>query len=291
MKISADAYPITVEIPYVLSDVSNLSNPNSLIISGGTILQINWEAGVEKPVHLISTEKLQPLKGITETDINGQRYLKIGAAMTIADCLNNQLVQRNASILTEACEKIAAPAVRNRGTIGGNICSKIGDTISVLLVLQAQLSFFNGKHEYIIPLREWLVKPHPPSSELLTNIFIPIHVTNISTYSFFRKIGRRESFTAAIISVAGYLEFQDTIIKTARLSIGGGAHLPCRLTETEKELINGGETTDWKHLNKVIQADFSSYTDPFVTEEYRKQVAANLFIATIKDFLNRQRKE
>ena len=71
MKISADAYPITVEIPYVLSDVSNLSNPNSLIISGGTILQINWEAGVEKPVHLISTEKLQPLKGITETDING----------------------------------------------------------------------------------------------------------------------------------------------------------------------------------------------------------------------------
>ncbi|MCM3364165.1 MULTISPECIES: FAD binding domain-containing protein [Bacillaceae] len=288
MKISAETYPTSVEIPNNLSDIQNLIVQHNTIISGGTILQINWEAGVEKPKHLISTEKLPELKGIEEVQLDGQLYLRIGAAMTISDCLNNSFVRNNASILAEACEKIAAPAVRNRGTIGGNICSKIGDTIPVLLVLEAQLSFYNGEQEKMISLRKWLAKPTPPSSELLTNIFIPI--INAQNYSFFKKIGRRETFTAAIISVAGYLEYEEYNIK-AKLSIGGGAHLPCRLTLAEEELNKGMKEIDWSCLYKKIQDDFSSYTDPFVTADYRKKVAANLFLATIKDFVKKQRKE
>jgi xanthine dehydrogenase C subunit len=289
MKMSAETYPTSVEIPNNLSDIQNLIVQHNTIISGGTILQINWEAGVEKPKHLISTEKLPELKGIEEVQLDGQLYLRIGAAMTISDCLNNSFVRNNASILAEACEKIAAPAVRNRGTIGGNICSKIGDTIPVLLVLEAQLSFYNGEQEKMISLRKWLAKPTPPSSELLTNIFIPI--INAQNYSFFKKIGRRETFTAAIISVAGYLEYEEYNIKAAKLSIGGGAHLPCRLTLAEEELNKGMKEIDWSCLYKKIQDDFSSYTDPFVTADYRKKVAANLFLATIKDFVKKQRKE
>ncbi|MGO5014511.1 FAD binding domain-containing protein [Niallia sp. Sow4_A1] len=289
MKISAETYPTSVEIPNNLSDIQNLIVQHNTIISGGTILQINWEAGVEKPKHLISTEKLPELKGIEEVRLDGQLYMRIGAAMTISDCLNNSFVRKNASILAEACEKIAAPAVRNRGTIGGNICSKIGDTIPVLLVLEAQLSFYNGEQEKMISLRKWLAKPTPPSSELLTNIFIPI--INAQNYSFFKKIGRRETFTAAIISVAGYLEYEESNIKAAKLSIGGGAHLPCRLTLAEEELNKGMKEIDWSCLYKKIQDDFSSYTDPFVTADYRKKVAANLFLATIKDFVKKQRKE
>lgn len=291
MKISADAYPTTVEMPSTLSSINNLRNQRNRIISGGTILQINWEAGVEKPEHLISTEKLPELKGISEVQIDGRLTLKIGAAMTISDCLNHSLVQKNAAILADACEKIAAPAVRNLGTIGGNICSKIGDTIPALLVLEAQLSFYDGKQENMISLRDWLKKPMPPSSELLTNIYIPIHSLTIPSYSFFRKIGRRESFTAAIISIAGYIEYEEYNIKAARLSIGGGSHLSCRLTEAEKELKKTVEAIEWPLLGQVIQDDFSSYTDPFVTAEYRKKVAANLFIASIKDILNKHRKE
>ncbi|WP_312095749.1 FAD binding domain-containing protein [Niallia sp.] len=286
MKISADAYPTTVEVPSTLSAVNELQNQHTMIISGGTILQINWEAGVEKPKHLISTDKLQELKGISAVYLEGQLNLKIGAGMTIAECLNSPIVRKNASILAEACEKIAAPAVRNRGTIGGNICSKIGDTIPALLVLDAQLSLYNGELEYMISLREWLTKPNPPSSELLTSVYIPIASTNLPNYSFFRKIGRRESFTAAIISIAGYIVFQENHIQAARLAIGGGAHLPCRLTSAENELEKAVEDIKWPLLYEVIQDDFSSYTDPFVTAEYRKKVAANLFIANIKEALN-----
>lgn len=291
MKISADAYPTTVEMPSTLSAIHNLRNQHNRIIAGGTILQINWEAGVEKPEHLISTEKLQELQGISEVLLDGQPALKIGAAMTINDCLHNRLIQENASILANACEKIAAPAVRNRGTIGGNICSKIGDTIPPLLVLEAQLSFYNGEGENMISLREWLTKPNPPSSELLTNIYIPIYSLKKPGSSFFRKIGRRESFTAAIISIAGYIEHEENNIKTARLAIGGGSHLPCRLTAAEKVLNKAIEAIDWSLLSQVIQDDFSSYTDPFATVEYRKKVAANLFIASIKNILNEQGKE
>lgn len=285
MDVTALNYPTTVEIPYSLVTISKWNESGWVFISGGTTLQVNWEAGHDKPKHLISTDKLMELKGISEVELDGQYFLQIGASMSISDCLTNPLVQKKTPILAAACEKIAAPAIRNRGTIGGNICSKIGDTLPALLVSEALLKLFNGKETYLITVKDWLASQKRPSAELLTKVLIPLATTNLETYSFFRKIGRRASFTAAIISIAGYLEIKEKNVMTIRLAIGGGSHIPSRLTSTEKEIGHSQSPIDWSHISKVIQTDFLSYTDPFITEAYRKKITSNIIIANIKKIL------
>ncbi|PAD84849.1 hypothetical protein CHH57_02605 [Niallia circulans] len=285
MHVSILNYPTTVEIPTTLAAINKWNESDYAFISGGTILQVNWEAGHDKPNHLISTEKLIELKGISEVERNGQYFLQIGAGMSLSDCLINPLVQKKAPLIVAACEKIAAPAIRNRGTIGGNICSKIGDCIPALLVLEAQLTFFNGKETYLVTLKDWLASQKSHSSELLTKVLIPIAAPKTETYSFFKKIGRRASFTAAIISIAGYLEFEEKNIRIIRIAIGGGSHIPTRLISTEREFTRSHSAIDWSRIFKVIQEDFSSYTDPFISEAYRKKVAANVIVANMKELL------
>lgn len=287
LRISNDLFPTRVDIPTEKEELQRLFKKESGIISGGTILQLNWEAGLEKPPHLISIEKIVHLSGIQEVNINNNSYIKIGSTTTIADCCKSEIVKEKATILFEACQKIAAPAVRNRATIGGNICSKIGDSIPALLALNADLEFYNGKETYIISLVKWLRSLESSLFELLTNVYIPIHSQDDESFSFFRKVGRRESFTAAVISVAGYLEKKNGKMVNVRLAVGGGAHVPSRLTKAENELMNArDEEIDWKSFYTSIKDSFSSYTDPFISENYRKKVAANIFLTTLKSNLS-----
>jgi len=288
MKIDSAGYSTVVDTPKDITAFKEIVNSNSVIIAGGTLLQINWEAGGEKPSNLISVEHIPTLQRIEEVEIGSKRYLQIGACVTIAECLRNNAIKTFTPILAEACLKIAAPAVRNRGTIGGNVCSKVGDTIPALLTLDAILQFQDGAQNYSFPLVDWLKQPSNRTPELLTNILIPIDLTSKNKVTFFQKVGRRESFTAAIISIAGYVEYKDNLVQQVRLAIGGGAHQPCRLLQVEKELSQKAiDNNDWLTIHKSIMEGFSSYTDPFVTAEYRKKVAANLFVANLRKRINK----
>ncbi|WP_445487074.1 FAD binding domain-containing protein [Niallia sp. 03133] len=277
-------YQTVVEIPLTLAEINTDKLNESTLISGGTFLQLNWEAGQKRPSQLISLEKIKELKGIKEVSEGDLSFLEIGAATNLSECCKNILIQEYSKVLADACYKIAAPAVRNRGTIGGNICSKVGDSIPALLVLNAQLSIFNGEKEYLIPLKSWLETIKATDEpQILAKIRIPIEKNEKESYSFFKKVGRRESFTAAIISVAGYIKKANGKLVDVRMAIGGGAHSPVRLHAAEKMLINKN-TADINLLSfyHAIENGFVSYTDPFVTELYRKKVAANLFFAQCK---------
>lgn len=283
MKGQKDSNLTIVDVPNNLNEFQEMKSPNSLIIGGGTYMQLNWEAGIKKPKRMISIHKLSILQAIEEVEWEEKACIKIGSSVTIASCLKSPLIAKYASILSEACQKIAAPAVRNRATIGGNICSKVGDCIPVLLALDARLQFF-GEKEYTISLNEWLSLENSDPDDLLVSILIPSKKpTSIQTFAFFHKVGRREAFTAAIISIAGYIELENKKIQKVNLTIGGGSHVPCHIVKAEHELFHVNiENINWKNLHEIIKAGFSTYTDPFVSAEYRKTISANLFVTNLK---------
>ncbi|MGP7815836.1 FAD binding domain-containing protein [Niallia sp. 01092] len=286
--METDYYQTIVDIPITLVKAKKVYESNSILISGGTLLQLNWEAGIERPSHLISMEKIIELAGIKEISEAGVRYLEIGAATVLAECCKNSLVLEHAKVLSDACSKIGAPAVRNRGTIGGNICSEVGDSIPALLVLDAQLNIYNGEKQYVVSIKEWLqTKKEANILELITTIRIPIQTQKEGVHYFFQKLGRRESFTAAIISVSGYIKKANAKIEEARLAIGGGAHQPVRLESAEKMLLHRNTgNLDFAPIYQAIENGFVSYSDPFVTERYRRKVAANIFFAQCKSIFN-----
>lgn len=71
-------------------------------------------------------------------------------------------------------------------------------------------------------------------SELITYIEVPNN--NFTKNIHYLKIRDRESYAFALVSVAAALEISDGKILDARLALGGVAHKPWRLTESENFL-------------------------------------------------------
>ncbi|WP_168714441.1 FAD binding domain-containing protein [Niallia nealsonii] len=284
-QLNTGYYQTVVDIPKQLGDIKKIKREDSLFISGGTLLQLNWEAGVDRPSHLISMEMIKELHGIQIVSIDQKEFLEIGAATTLADCCEHKNILKYAPILADACKKIAAPAVRNRGTIGGNIAGKVGDSIPVLFVLEAKLRVYDGERERVIPIQEWLKTAIQQNFlYIITTILIPIKEKEKGNY-FFQKVGRRESFTAAIISIAGFLKTVDKKVTIARFAIGGGAHLPQRLIEAEEILVDN--SCDLLAFYKAVETSFATYSDAFVTEKYRKKVAANILFTKCQEIMEK----
>ena len=254
-------------------------------ISGGTLLQIQWENGQRKPDHLISLELISSLKEVHY--LKDKRSLVIGALMPLAQLHKHPLIKNIHPIIGEAARFIASPAVRTRGTIGGNIMGGIGDLIPLLLAMEASLLFITPNGEEKIVTWEWIKQAEKYKHALLAQIMIPAMSEILHKNLFFKKLGRRESFTAAIVTVSGRFKKTDLdTVADVRLAAGGGDNNPFLLERTE-ELLRGKKTEeiDWKAIYRSICDEFIPVTDAFVTTDYRKKVAANLIITELESRL------
>ncbi|MDI7741932.1 FAD binding domain-containing protein [Lysinibacillus fusiformis] len=253
---------------------------NAEFISGGTLLQLQWASGRKLPEHLISLEGILEMKSIKYDQKNAE--LSIGAITPLGAYQTNKIL-KEFPVFCEALKSIAAPGIRNRGTIGGNLMSGIGDLIPFFLSLNANLVFCNAGNFEQINIWDW-VKQSAAKERLLSKILIPLDKDTMETYTFYRKIGRRETFTAAILTVSGKIKWnQSNNIAEAKLAIGGGDNKPVRLEKTEQYLLGKkGAELDWKNIYSIITDEFIALDDAFVTGSYRKKVAANLIVAELQ---------
>ncbi|MDF2903527.1 MAG: xanthine dehydrogenase FAD-binding subunit [Bacillus sp. (in: firmicutes)] len=272
-----------VEVPVRLEDAWTLGQTeNTCYVSGGTLLQANWEMGLAPPVNIISLESIAEMRTVVPIILDGEKHIKIGALTTLTEGLQDPLIMKNAGILSAACKNIAAPAVRNRGTLGGNIASGIGDSIPALLALNAKLIIYEDNRSFTVSLEEWL---NQRSTSIICSILIPANKEEVDMKGYFRKVGRRETFTAALVTVsAGCSVGNDNRLKDVRLAIGGGQHRPKRLIENELLLEGTIATPDLlKSVYSTIFEEIESYNDTFATAKYRRTVATNLFISFLKE--------
>ena len=72
------------------------------------------------------------------------------------------------------------------------------------------------------------------AGELITSVEIPAN--NFTKNVHYLKVRDRSSYAFALVSVAVALDMRDGVIKDARLAMGGVAHKPWRLNETENFL-------------------------------------------------------
>jgi xanthine dehydrogenase YagS FAD-binding subunit len=105
----------------------------------------------------------------------------------------------------------------------------------------------SGTRDRIIPIRDFHRLPgdHPEKdtilerNELITGVSIPDTPFN---HVHYLKVRDRASFAFALVSVAAALQIDGKTIKQARLAMGGVAHKPWRLTETE-QFLQGKEVS------------------------------------------------
>ncbi len=112
-------------------------------VAGGTLLRTQWEGGVAPlPAHMIRLDAIEGIHSIIEEEA----HIRVGALATLKQCGQHSSLQQYANALYMACRHIAAPAVRNLATIGGNIASAVGDALPALLVHDASLLWVDGEH-------------------------------------------------------------------------------------------------------------------------------------------------
>ena len=254
----------------------------STYVAGATLLQLRWQSAQTMPQHLITLENLSQLQAYQLDD----KSLTIGAHTKLSAMRFDPMLKNKYPAISEAIKSIAAPAVRNRGTVGGNIMGGEGDLIPLFLALQAQMAFLTENGLTTIAMSNW-VKNKQTNNDLLVKITIPAHPTTDS-HTFYRKIGRRETFTAAIVTVSGQIiRNKSQAIDSVTLAIGGGSNKPLRLINTERYLTNKTvEFIDWHFVYQYVLAEYDPVTDAFVTSNYKKKVAANLIISELQSLLN-----
>lgn len=114
--------PYTYQRPATLADaVAALANPDAHPLGGGTDLLVCVEEGIASPGSLVDLRAVRELGGIAR-DNDGS--VTIGATATVSAIAEHSVIREFLPALASACEAVGSPALRNMGTLGGNLCQR-----------------------------------------------------------------------------------------------------------------------------------------------------------------------
>ncbi len=89
-------------------------------MAGGTDLIPNMRIGIAKPAHVISLTRI-PREPMT---VGADGWLKIDALTTLSEIEHSALVAGAAPILAASAHTVAGNQIRQRATLGGNLCQE-----------------------------------------------------------------------------------------------------------------------------------------------------------------------
>src|ERR687891_336926 len=95
-------------------------HPNARALAGGQSLVNVMKLRVASPDVLVDLAHLEELRAVEASADGG---LELGPMVTYADLMLSGHVAERRPILAEVAAQIADVQVRNRGTLGGNVCS------------------------------------------------------------------------------------------------------------------------------------------------------------------------
>src|SRR5207249_4888000 len=113
-------------------------NPGAKLLAGGHSLIPLLKLRLAAPSALIDIGRIAELKGVAVKD----GTVRIGALTTHADLAASAALAESCPALAEAAQQVGDPAVRNRGTIGGNVAhaDPASDLPTVLTALGARFT-------------------------------------------------------------------------------------------------------------------------------------------------------
>ncbi|MEW6242919.1 MAG: xanthine dehydrogenase family protein subunit M [Bacillota bacterium] len=245
---------------------------NVHILAGGTDLIVKMKTGALSPRYLVNVKDIKELSGVRQ--INGA--LHIGAVTTLAALLRLPAIRSGYSALYEALRSMAAPAVRNMATVGGNLCngSPAADTAPALMVLGTVCTLSSVAGERRLKLCDFFLGPGRTAllpGEMLTELLVD--GVRPDSGSSFLKIGR-VSADIAKVNIAVYLERDGDRVADCRVAVGSVAPTPLLLDSVVSFLK--GSTMSRQVLSeagRMVEDAIAPITDARSTAEYRKAIS------------------
>ncbi len=223
-------------------------------LAGGQTLINVMKARAASPDVLVDLNGLDELRVIH----TGRDGLELGAMATYTQIMASSEVEVTRPIVAEVAAQIADVQVRNRGTIGGNVCSNdpTNHLPALLTALGARMTIVGSGGERRMPAEEFFLGVYLTAvgpGELLTKITIPA------------PDGAGDGFAATTIGKDGTcIVNAAAVVKdgTARVAIGCVSAVP-ELTTTEPGAV--------REAVRALQLDPPS--DVHASADYRRHLA------------------
>jgi carbon-monoxide dehydrogenase medium subunit len=235
-------------------------------LAGGQTLVNVMKARAAAPDVLVDLADLAELRTI---GFSSDGMLEIGAMVTCAQLMVSSEVEVARPILAEVASTIADVQVRNRGTIGGNVCvSDPTNHFPVLLVaLGATFTIRGQDGERTVPAEEFFLGVYMTAvgeGELLTRIDVPA------------SSGSGDGFAGVTIGAHGtYIVNAAATVAgdSARVAIGCVAAAPVRATAMEDQL--GGDFSEdaVRAAAQGLGAGLDPPSDVHGSAHYRRHLA------------------
>ncbi len=230
----------------------------------------------------------------------GLNYIKkkgnsicIGAATDINSIAHSPVfVSKPYEVLTEAALSHSTCTIRNRATIGGNLCnaSPCADLALPLLALDASLVVAGKKGKQTISIDVFFQGVNYAAigqGQVLQEIVIPLN-SKKSGASFIKLRRHQTAIDMAIVNVATLLAFETEVCQTARIALGSVGPISFRAKKAEallsdkilnKEII--------KFAAKTAAEESTPIDDNRAASSYRKKMVAVLVKKSLEQSLQR----
>lgn len=268
----------TYHCPKTLAEATELLSKygkKGKVMAGGTDLLVSMKKRKNVPEHIINIKGIEGLEGI---HFDGTQGLRIGGLTTIGELERSEILREKSPILWDAVHVMAAPQIRNLGTIGGNLCSAVpsADTAPPLMASGASVTLMGSGGERKVMVEDFFEGPGESvlrTDEILIEVLIPNHAQNSG--GAYIKLMRRNAMDLALVGVAAHLRLDGDkkACEGVRIVLGAVGPTPLRAPKAE-EILFGNEISEdiASEAGEAASQEARPISDIRATEQYRREM-------------------
>jgi aerobic carbon-monoxide dehydrogenase medium subunit len=238
-------------------------NDGARALAGGQTLINVMKARAASPDVLVDLADIPELRGI---ELGADGTVELGAMTTYTDIIDSAEA-RARPILGEVCNQIADVQVRNRGTIGGNVCSNdpTNHLPPLLVAIGASMTIVSPEGERTVPAEEFFLGVYMTAAgpgELLTKISV--------------LPGKSDGFASVPIGKEG-----TCIVNVAASLNDGSSRLAIGCVDAVPVLLTPESTEDGAVRKAVQMANLDPHWDVHASADYRRHLAEVLALRAV----------
>jgi xanthine dehydrogenase small subunit len=250
------------------------AHPDWMVLAGGTDLMVNANHRAA-PAGIHDLWRLPAIGFVRIAD----DAIAIGAGTTWHEVERHPAIRARMLPLAAAAREIGALQIQARATLGGNVgtSSPVGDSLPVLLALDAELEVASVRGSRRVPYRAWCTGYRTTQllpDELIVAAHLP--VPDPAMRMTWRKVGTRRAQSISKVMGAAAITLDGDLVTDARVALGAVAERPIRIAAVEAAVRGQRLAHAAEAARAAVRAAIRPIDDVRSTAAYRREVAENL---------------
>lgn len=275
--------------PKSLEDAVDILNAydNAQVLAGGTDLLVAMKYNAVRPECILDIKDIPGMNSVEFSD----RW-QFGALTTIRDIEVSDRLGQAMPFLTQAAQALGSVQIRNRATLGGNLCnaSPCSNFGAMFLAMDATLEIMSKNGPARISLADFFLAPNRTAlkkGEILSRIILPPKTDGWEGIFLKHSTGKSNDLGLVNIAITLQRDPDNSFCKKINIAMGAVAPTPVRAKKAEALLVHQPLTPE--RISKAAQQasqEASPITDFRATADYRRSLVTNMVEKGIRSLLH-----